>query len=77
MKSVRINILDQKAKGTISELEDQKLIAIEKDEVMDKFLKTLEKIRERGKKYPITLEEITEEVEKVRLRRYDAQKSSH
>lgn len=77
METITITILDEKVKETIQKWKEEKLIAVEKDMVLENFLKTLEKVREKGRKYPITLEEITKEVEKVRQRRYDAQKSSN
>ena len=71
METITITVLDPKVKETIKEWEEQKLITIEKKEIEKEFWKTVDEIREVGKKYPISLEEITKEVEKVRQERYD------
>ena len=69
MTSVRVDILNPKAKKILQELADRKLIAI-KDLKGDNFLKVVNKIRKKAKANPISLEEITGEVESVRENRY-------
>ena len=69
MTSVRVDILNPKAKKILQELADRKLIAI-KDLKGDNFLKVVNKIRKKAKANPISLEEITGEVESVRETRY-------
>lgn len=77
MEILSIKVLNSKGKDALRELEAQQLIEIEKKEIEEKFWDAVEEIREKGRKYPISLEEITEEVEKVRAERYEAQKNSH
>ena len=69
MTSLRVDILNPKAEKILRELADLKLIAI-KDLKGDKFLKVVNKIRKKAKPSPISLEEITREVESVREKRY-------
>ena len=69
MTSIRVDILNPKAEKILQELADLKLIAI-KDLKGDNFLKVVNKIRKKAKASPISLEEITTEVESVREKRY-------
>jgi hypothetical protein len=69
MTSIRVDILNPKAKKILQELADLKLIAI-KDLKSDNFSKVVNKIRKKAKANPLSLEEITTEVESVREKRY-------
>jgi hypothetical protein len=69
MNTIQIDILNPKAKKLLKDLADMNLISI-RDSSNDGFLKTLKKIRAKAKKSPISLEEITKEVETVRASRY-------
>ncbi len=77
MERLTITVLDPKVKQTLKEWEALNLIEIDKKEIEEKFWEAVEEIREIGKEHPISLEEITEEVEKVRAERYENQKNSH
>lgn len=48
------------------------LTMLEKELFAERFKSLLTEFRESAKKYPITLEEITKEVETVRCRRYES-----
>ncbi|MBI4684765.1 MAG: hypothetical protein HY755_06160 [Nitrospirae bacterium] len=48
------------------------LTMLEKELFATRFRSLLKEFRESAKKYPITMEEITEEVEAVRRRRYES-----
>lgn len=69
MTSIQVDILNPKAEKILKELADLNLIAIRtaKD---DNFLKIVNKIRKKAKTNPISLQEITKEVELVRQKRY-------
>ena len=69
MTSLQIDILNPKAEKILKELADLNLIAIKKTK-SDSFLKIVDKIRKKAKSNPISLEEITKEVESVRAKRY-------
>ncbi len=69
MNTIQIDILNPKAKKLLKDLADMNLISI-RDSSNDGFLKTLKKIRAKAKKNPISMEEITKEVETVRASRY-------
>jgi hypothetical protein len=64
MNTLRIEILNPKAKKLIKDLEDLKLISIQKKSKND-FLNILQRIRKKAKSTP-ALSEITTEVEAVR-----------
>src|SRR5205814_8366720 len=70
MTSIQIDILNPKAEKILKELADLNLIAIKKTN-SDSFLKIVNKIRKKAKTNPISLEEITKEVELVREKRYE------
>ena len=65
---MNIEILNPKAKKLIQDLADLNLIAI-KDSKQDSFMKTIKKLR--AKKSKISFDELTNEVEAVRSKRYD------
>ncbi|MCB8994114.1 MAG: hypothetical protein H6538_00730 [Bacteroidales bacterium] len=70
MESIRIEILNPKAKSLIKNLADMDLIRIKKEKMKPDFAVLLEKLRTHSDKVP-TLEEITSEVESVRNARYE------
>jgi len=70
METLRIDILNPKAKSILKDLADLNLIKINKESKKSDFSELLKKIRSKSKD-EITLEEITEEVEQVRKSRYE------
>ncbi len=68
METLKIDIVNPKAKRIIKELADLNLISIHKSQPAKSFQKILNKLR--NKKATITLDEITSEVELVRSKRY-------
>lgn len=68
MNTMRVDILNPKAVRLLKDLADLNLIAIQ-DTSNNGFSSTLKKLRSKAKSAP-TLEEITNEVELVRSRRY-------
>jgi len=70
MESIRIEIINPKAKSLIKSLVDMDLIRIKKDNRKSEFTELLTRLRKRSDKLP-TLEEITKEVESVRKTRYE------
>ena len=72
MNTIRIDILNPKAKKLLKNLEELNLISIKKDEEVS-FSELVDKLR--NKKGPkSTFEEITKEVEEVRAKRYAQKK---
>ncbi len=70
MESIRIEILNPKAKSLIKNLADMDLIRIKKDKAKSEFAELLDRLRIHSKNVP-SLEEITKEVESVRKARYE------
>lgn len=70
METIRIDILNPKAITLLRNLADLNLISIEKEKSKGGFADVLKKLRSKSKSAP-SLEEITEEVEKVRAKRYE------
>ncbi len=70
METLRIDILNPKAKSILKDLADLNLIKINKESKKSDFSALLKKIRSKSKD-EITLEEITKEVEQVRKSRYE------
>ncbi len=68
METLRIDIVNPKAKKIIKELADLNLISIHEIQPSKSFQKLLNKLR--NKKATITLDEIAREVEQVRAKRY-------
>ncbi len=68
MESLRIDIVNPKAKRIIKELAELNLINIRDTNPMKSFEALLNRLRTKGK--GISLEEITKEVEVVRSKRY-------
>ena len=70
METIRIDILNPKAKKLLKDLADLNLIKINKEKYKSEFTTLLKKIRAKSKD-EITLDEITKEVEQVRKSRYE------
>jgi hypothetical protein len=68
MESIRIEILNPKAKSLLKDLADLKLIRIKKDQIRSEFAELLEKLRGNSDD-SLSLEEISKEVEAVRSKR--------
>lgn len=68
METLRIDIVNPKAKKIINELADLNLISIRDIDPIKSFQKILSKLRSKTEK--ISLEEITKEVELVRTKRH-------
>jgi hypothetical protein len=69
METIRIDIINPKAKKLLKNLADLKLIRIKK-EVKSEFSSLLQKLRNKSSE-SISLDEITKEVENVRKSRYE------
>lgn len=70
METIRIEILNPKAKSILKGLADLNLISIKKEKKQSEFLDLLTKLRSNEEFAP-SLEEITKEVESVRSKRYE------
>jgi hypothetical protein len=70
METLRIDILNPKAKTLLKDLANLNLIRIKKDNVKSEFKKLLENLRAKADDVP-DLDEITAEVENVRKTRYE------
>jgi hypothetical protein len=70
METIRIDILNPKAKSLLKNLADLDLIRIKKDKVKSEFKELLDKFRFDSDNAP-SLDEITSEVESVRKARYE------
>lgn len=70
METIRIDILNPKAKSILKDLADLDLIRIKKDKVKSEFKVLLEKFRINSDG-ALSLGEITAEVESVRKVRYE------
>ncbi|MDY0078827.1 MAG: hypothetical protein RBR87_16285 [Bacteroidales bacterium] len=70
MESLRIEIVNPKAKRLLKNLADMELIRIKKEKVKSDFSELLSKLRSQSGDAP-SLEEITKEVESVRKARYE------
>lgn len=69
METIRIDILNPKAKKLLKDLEDLKLIKINKNNKTD-FSVLLKKLRKQSND-TISLDDITKEVEELRKSRYE------
>lgn len=69
METIRIDIINPKAKKLLKDLADLKLIRIKK-EVKSDFFDLLQKLRSKSDQ-SMSIEEITREVEDVRKSRYE------
>ncbi|MDT0295770.1 hypothetical protein ACFQ3R_07875 [Mesonia ostreae] len=70
METIRIDIINPKAKKILKNLADLNLIKINKENYKSDFSALLKKIREKTND-EITLDEITNQVEEVRKSRYE------
>jgi hypothetical protein len=70
METIRIEIINPKAKGLIKSMADMDLIKIKKGKIKSEFVELLDRLREKSDNAP-SLEEITKEVEIVRKSRYE------
>ena len=70
MESLRIEIINPKAKRLLKNLADMELIKIKKETVKSDFSELLDKLRSQSENTP-SLDEITKEVESVRKDRYE------
>lgn len=69
MNTLQIDVLNPKANKLLQDLAALNLISIKKI-TEDGFLKMVSKLRAKAKNNPLSLEEITQEVEFVRTKRY-------
>jgi hypothetical protein len=67
--------LNPKAGKLLKDLTDLKLIVIRETGKDDGFLRAVKKMHAKGKIKPISLEEITKEVEEVKTKRYARKKA--
>ena len=70
METIQIDILDPKAKELLNNLAELNLIKINSTKSKSDFSSLLEKLRSKSDD-EISLDEITDEVEKVRKSRYE------
>jgi hypothetical protein len=70
METIRVDILNPKAKSLLKGLADLDLIRIKKDKVKPEFKELLKNLRSDSDNAP-SLDEITKEVEAVRKARYE------
>lgn len=70
METIRIDIINPKAKKLLKGLADLNLIKINKEKYKTDFSTLLKKLRAKSKE-EISLDEITKEVEEVRKSRYE------
>ena len=70
METIRIDILNPKAKSLLKDLADLDLIRIKKDKIKSEFKELLDNLRANSDNAP-SLDEITSEVESVRKARYE------
>ena len=70
METLRIEIINPKAKHLLKSLADMNLIKIKKEKAKSDFTELLKKLRNQSEDVP-SLDEITKEVELVRKDRYE------
>ncbi len=70
METIRVDILNPKAKSLLKDLANLDLIRIKKDKVKSEFKELLDKLRTNSDDAP-SLDAITAEVESVRKARYE------
>lgn len=71
METLRIDILNPKAKKLLNNLAELNLIKIKKDKSMNELADLLDKLRVKNAEL-LSLEEINSEVEEVRKKRYES-----
>lgn len=70
METLRIEIINPKAKRLLKSLADMNLIKIKKEKAISDFTELLKKLRSQSEDAP-SLEEISKEVESVRKDQYE------
>ena len=70
----QIDILNPKATKLLKNLADLNLISI-KESPENGFIKVVARLRKKASMEPLSLDEITKELEKVRAKRYAGKKS--
>lgn len=70
MESIRIDIVNPKAKSLLKDMADLNLIRIKDEEIKSEFKELLDKLRVDDKKAP-SLDDISDEVEAARKERYE------
>ena len=70
METLRIDIINPKAKSLLKDLADLDLIRIKTNKIKSEFVELLDKLRINSEDSP-SLDEITSEVEAVRKSRYE------
>lgn len=70
MSSLQVDILNPKAGKILKDLAELNLISIREIDKKDDFLKIVRRLRSKAKNSPLSLIEITKEVESVRAKRY-------
>lgn len=73
MQTYQVNILNPKAAKLLQDLADLNLISI-KQTSEDNFLKVIGKLRSKATDNPLSMDDITKEVEVVRTKRYGSDK---
>ncbi len=74
MTTYQVNVLNPKADKLLKDLADIELISLSETSA-DPFLAVVNRLRDNACVAPLTLEEITEEVETVRSQRYARSKA--
>lgn len=69
METIKIEIVNPKARSLIQNLADMDLIRIKKEKAKSEFVELLDRLRKNSEN-ALSLEEITREVELVRKARY-------
>ena len=70
METIKIDILNPKAKSLLKDLADMDLIRIKEDNVNAEFKELLEKLRSNSVNAP-SYDDISKEVESIRKARYE------
>lgn len=68
--TIQVDIINPKAAKLLKDLADMNLIAL-REMPDDNLLSKVKSIRKKTEKKPISMDEITKEVEKVRSKRYE------
>jgi hypothetical protein len=70
--TIQVDIINPKAAKLLKDLADMNLIVL-REMPKDKLASTVKSIRKKAEKKPISMEDITKEVEKARTKRYAKQ----
>jgi hypothetical protein len=73
MNTIQVDILNPKAGKLLQDLADMDLISI-KETANDGFLKVVKQLRKKAQKNPPSFDDITNEVESIRAKRYAKEK---